>query len=258
MQSTTLKHYKDNYQTNLDTYLDSYEDNTEFFFLENELVKYQAYHNALVVFQKDLFINTDKETTMAPLNSGVTKILKNNNLTVYNDIVTEIPDLNCDPKLRIWNDMLSFDLVKLQNYISSSIRIVEYINERINHINSYRVNNANRIKASPYTTVVDEKYKSENWFRFGILLAKGELNKFYDSSKKVIKSDYSALAVAIELGDKNFEKYVLATLNNYSSDSSNANKNIYNSKNKMVKIIEYCKENQITVDTNFSSRLPED
>lgn len=134
MHSTTLKDYKDNYQTSLEAFLAEYEDNTELFFLENELVKFQDYHNALIVFKKDLFFSKNEKTVTLAKHSGITKILKNNNLKVFNDIVTEIIDSNGDPKLSAYNDFISVDTVKLQNYINSSIRIFDFINSKMKNI----------------------------------------------------------------------------------------------------------------------------
>ena len=64
--------------------------------------------------------------------------------------------------------------------------------------------------------------------------------------------------IAKELGDKKYEKVVLATLQNYGPDNTNANKNIFNSCDKMMKIIEHCEDNNITVISHFKDRLPDE
>jgi hypothetical protein len=101
----------------------------------------------------------------------------------------------------------------------------------------------------------DDKYLNEIWFKVGLLFAKGELNEYYNSNRKGFKEGYSAPIVAKELECLKFEKNILATINNYSSNKSSGSKNIFNSQDKMNKIIKYCNENQITIDDYFLSRL---
>jgi hypothetical protein len=102
----------------------------------------------------------------------------------------------------------------------------------------------------------DDKYLNEIWFKVGVLIAKGDLNEYYKSNKIGFKEGYSALKVAKELNNIKYEKFILATINNYPSGNSNADKNIYNSKKKMNKIIKYCNENHITIDNYFLTRIP--
>ncbi|MFH4969326.1 hypothetical protein V8G61_14065 [Gaetbulibacter sp. M240] len=102
-------------------------------------------------------------------------------------------------------------------------------------------------------------FKDELWFKVGVKLASGQMAKYYTVDSKGImhlKYSYTAPRVAEELGDKKWEKDVLATLKNYGPESSNANKNIFNSRDKMIKIIDYCKEKGIPVISHFTDRLP--
>lgn len=160
MFCTTLQVYKDSFQARLDAYLDEYEDNVIMFFLENELVKYKDYTNALIVFQKDFLIFKDKKSIKHPKHSGINRILENYNKDVYNDIVTEIINPNADPKLRIWNDEVSIDLVKLQNYINSSMLILELIEDII-----ASEKNQKRLISTPYklnNVLQESKFKASN------------------------------------------------------------------------------------------------
>lgn len=131
------------------------------------------------------------------------------------------------------------------------IRYEEYLND----LN--KKNNDQFIDKKEYFGIQKEdKYLNEIWFKIGLLFAKGELDEYYNSNKTGFKDGYSALKVANELKNEKFEKNILATINNYSSNKSSGSKNIYNSQDKMNKIIKYCNENQISIDDYFLSRLP--
>ena len=85
------------------------------------------------------------------------------------------------------------------------------------------------------------------------------MEKFYtlsDSNKTIFKNEYTAPQVARELGKENYNKFILATINNYTKDSSNGNKNIFNSLEKMNQIIAHCEEKKISVIPYFKERLP--
>ncbi|MDT8413720.1 MAG: hypothetical protein RQ875_14750, partial [Vicingaceae bacterium] len=101
-----------------------------------------------------------------------------------------------------------------------------------------------------------DKYKDNLWFKFGLLLATGRMNEYLSPNKTVLKSNYSAPKIAKELGNESFEKYILATINNYSLNNSNANKNIFNSRDKMLKIINHCEINNLAIDPYFKECLP--
>lgn len=103
----------------------------------------------------------------------------------------------------------------------------------------------------------DEKYKTENLFNVGLLFAKGELNKYFTINNKneiVTNSGYSAPRIAKELKNDSYNKWILASLNNYKG--TNGNKNIFNSLDMMTKIISHCEAENIPVDAYFKSRLP--
>lgn len=105
----------------------------------------------------------------------------------------------------------------------------------------------------------DEKYKTQNLFKVGLLFAKGKLNKYFTVNSKndtVMNSEYTAPKIARELGNESYNKWILASINNYTPDKENGNKNIFNSIDMMTKIISHCEAENITVDTYFKSRLP--
>lgn len=104
----------------------------------------------------------------------------------------------------------------------------------------------------------DERYKDELLFKVGLLFASGKMEKYYsinNKNKTIFKDKYTAPKIANEIGFSNYNKYILATINNYSKEKSNGNKNIFNSLDKMTKIIEHCKENDIEVTPYFLERL---
>ena len=104
-------------------------------------------------------------------------------------------------------------------------------------------------------------YKNEIWFKFGVLFATGKMEEYYDINQKgetTLKNNYTAPKVAEKLGNLGFIKAITATINNYDTKNPNGAKNIFNSLDKMEKIILHCKENNIEVIPYFISRLPPD
>lgn len=89
------------------------------------------------------------------------------------------------------------------------------------------------------------------WFKAGLCFAKGEMEKY--QLNETIHPDWTAPKIAKEMNLPECEKYFLATLNNYVKNS-NSNKNIFNSLNRMEKLIKHCQDNKFTVSENFISR----
>ena len=84
------------------------------------------------------------------------------------------------------------------------------------------------------------------------------MNKYFTVNSKnetVMNSEFTAPKIAKELGNDSYNKYILASINNY-TDTENRNKNIFNSFDMMTKIILHCEAENIPVDTYFKSRLP--
>ena len=150
-------------------------------------------------------------------------------------------------------------LDKVKNYQILTKYIVK-LDEAIDNIKNnfvYKVpfhSNKIHIESKP-----DEKnFKNQLLFKVGLLFAEGKVNKYFtlnEKSQTIINSNYSAPKIAKELGNEAFNKYILASLNNYNSLNSNGNKNIFNSKIMMENIIEHCKEEKILIDEYFISFL---
>lgn len=113
-------------------------------------------------------------------------------------------------------------------------------------------------KITPKEQSSDDAYKKEVWFKVGVLLASGKMAKYYTINSDGImylKNSYTSPTVAEELGDKKYDKVILATLRNYNLKNTNANKNIFNSRDKMLKIISHCNEEDLAVIPYFTKRL---
>lgn len=104
-----------------------------------------------------------------------------------------------------------------------------------------------------------DAYKEQNLFKVGLLFAKGEMNKYFTINSKnetIMNSEFTAPKIARDLGNENYNKWILASINNYTTDKENGNKNIFNSIDMMSKIISHCEAENIPIDTYFKSRLP--
>jgi hypothetical protein len=113
----------------------------------------------------------------------------------------------------------------------------------------------------PQQNQTDEAYKNQNLFKVGLFLATGEMNKYFtinSLNELVLNNGLSPLKVADELQNKSFEKWILASKNNYKTDNTNGSKNIFNNLDMMTKIINHCKINNIEVNPYFISRLPKE
>ncbi|EOG6896702.1 hypothetical protein ACLH3T_002068 [Flavobacterium psychrophilum] len=106
-----------------------------------------------------------------------------------------------------------------------------------------------------------EVYKNQNLFKVGLFFATGEMNKYFtikNNNEMDSKNGLVSLKIAKELGNPSFEKWILASKNNYPPKNPNGNKNIFNNLDMMTKIIEHCETNNIPVDPYFKNRLPKE
>lgn len=106
------------------------------------------------------------------------------------------------------------------------------------------------ISGRPEATALprNKDYKDKIWFKVGLLFATGEM-------KQLAKDlDNNATQIAESLEEPGFNKYILATLNDY--QKSNKDKNIYASRMKMQLIIDHCRENDIEIDMDFLNSIP--
>lgn len=111
----------------------------------------------------------------------------------------------------------------------------------------------------PEAVISDEVYKNQNLFKVGLFFANGKMNEYLtingNNKELVSKNGLSPLKIAKELGNPSFEKWILASKNNY-KQGENRVKNIFNNLDMMTKIIDHCKAKKIKIDPYFMSRLP--
>lgn len=81
-----------------------------------------------------------------------------------------------------------------------------------------------------------------HWFNVGLSFAEGTIQKLYKELK-------SGTKIAIHLGNINYRPYITETKGN----STNSDKNIYNSYEKMKIIFDYCIEKNIEICDEFKS-----
>lgn len=248
----TRKEYEKNYNDSLSSYKNDYEDKSEKSFLEVELNSYTKYYNSLKKISH--FIKTTPKNNLGhyPITSEFGWELEIINEQVYNEIITKkkaIPEEDEFKRLLYPGDnapSIEINIDNLNNRILSAKSILEFIIKK-------------QHSEVPGEKKNDNAYKNNVWFKFGVLFASGEMEKYYsfnDKKETLLKHEYSAPSVAIKLGDIRYIKYISATINNYNVKSSNSDKNIFNSRDHMLKIISHCNEKEIPVTTYFTERLP--
>ena len=98
------------------------------------------------------------------------------------------------------------------------------------------------------TSEPDEGYKETNWFKIGLKFANGEMNNLLKSYNS------NATKIAKHLGNEmGFRPYITESIG---TKSKSSNISVYSDKNKMIKIIEHCKANNINVIPYFFDCLP--
>jgi len=99
-------------------------------------------------------------------------------------------------------------------------------------------------------TVANE-IKEKPWFKVGLLFANGEIDTLKE--KYTVNNSTNCAAITKELGQPQFSKYILATINNYTEN--NKNKNIYVNPDKLLKIYNHCIKNNIKMTESFLKRI---
>ncbi|MDR6405860.1 MULTISPECIES: hypothetical protein [Chryseobacterium] len=96
---------------------------------------------------------------------------------------------------------------------------------------------------------ISKSYTDYLWFKVGIKLANGEIyqliNKYGNNASRISK----------EINLKEAEKFILASINNYSGENTNKGKNIFNYPDKIEKVIDYCQENDISISNDFLQKI---
>lgn len=90
-----------------------------------------------------------------------------------------------------------------------------------------------------------EKFKTDNWFKVGLLFANGEMVK--------LKTQYKSVStqIAKHLGnEKGYRPYISASLNE-DIKKPISDKNIYSKPDKLLKIYNHCNENKLIMTDSF-------
>jgi hypothetical protein len=221
------KYQNELYKIRLKTYLDKCEDFEELDFINDEIKYFDGCYNA------------------------VDENYYNSQLIWWYELEGDI----CEDKYFDYKP--EYDLLTGQ-YISNNrnnkVRLEKTFSLILKHLGEKRTIFSSHLEQQPEAVKSDEKYKTQNLFKVGLLFAIGEMEKYYSiNSLKVIefKINYSAPKVAMDLKNLSFEKFILASINNYSKENSNGNKNIFNSRDMMLKIIKECESLKKTVNPYF-------
>lgn len=86
--------------------------------------------------------------------------------------------------------------------------------------------------------------KTIPWFEVGLLYAEGKIQEFIKNNPKL-----SAPKIAEHFKNMKYEKYILATNNNYKTD-----KDIFHCSKKINEIVEHCKSNDVAVCEDFKKK----
>lgn len=243
----TLTEYRDQYEKRLSLYKDRFEDRDESIFLERETINFKDFHNVLVSIYNCFIKNNDYHKLINdPQFKSHLSYLQNNYNNVFKELLQNAPPLlDANKKVSHPDDIKEedvrgyifyFDVIKekLDNLIVSTIRIIEFIQNR---------------NANPKDIKTEDLDKTRTWFKVGLLFAKGNVQELYIKYKSE-KGHFKK--ITLELGFKKTDRpYFSETINN----SSNGNKNIYSDLSKMKKIRNHCKKNEILICDDFDKNF---
>lgn len=199
-----------------------------------------------------------RKITMYCLNQGfltLSKLFAQNdkikNLQIINQAIDELDSEYL--RIKMFENVEPYHIKPQKDFLKNKKR---YYKEEIKIENISKSNNKNK-QNSNFNVIKD--YKSEIWFLLGFMLASGKMEKYYyvnDSQTTVFKEGFNSSKIAKELGNNSFNKFILATINNYPISNTNGNKNIFNSREKMQKIISHCESLRVDIIPYFKKRLP--
>lgn len=115
------------------------------------------------------------------------------------------------------------------------------------NIDDVSVTDTNKIDANILTKNY-LKHINRIWFKVGVKFADGTIFNLLK------KHDNNFTRVANGINIKNSKVYISISMNN-KEDVVNSDKNIFLNDNKIIYIIEYCKDNNITIDDRFKEHL---
>jgi hypothetical protein len=131
--------------------------------------------------------------------------------------------------------------------MSNRIRDFQFCMKKIIESENSKVINKSETKDEAKDETKLKHYKSEVWFRIGVLIASGELNKLLNEYK-------SATKVAVYLNLEKSRPYISDSkysIKTNGSQSVGRNTNIYNNSSKLIRIYDHCLENKIEMTIDF-------
>lgn len=144
-------------------------------------------------------------------------------------------------------------------YLPTFIKAVDDLNIFVDTITLLIENKSTTIKEPQQETKTDappkKDFKQEVWFKVAVLFASGKMKKFYTLNAKkefVMKPEYTAPKIAKDktINKPNYDKNILATLNNYETK-----KNIFNrTSTELKEVIKHCVNKKIDLDHDFIER----
>ncbi|HRP60491.1 MAG TPA: hypothetical protein PK833_09455 [Vicingus sp.] len=144
-------------------------------------------------------------------------------------------------------------------YLATFIKAVDDLNIFIDTITPLIENKSTKIKEPQQEAKTDappkKDFKQEVWFKVAVLFASGKMKKFYtlnDKKEFVMKPEYTAPKIAKDktINKPNYDKNILATLNNYETK-----KNIFNrTSTELKEVIKHCENKKIDLDHDFIER----
>lgn len=177
----------------------------------------------------------------------------------FNKSINEINNFDYQPKKE--------QLIKIaKSFLDKPQQIEDYVNKGIEKLKRSKSNQIKdfeslildyKIKYEVITgkgfEVVQKNNKKKKdceyyWHKIGVSFATGEMDKLIE------KFNGSFNSIAVHLGNKNYEKFILASKNDYKK--TNTEKNIYYSRKKMQSVIDYCKQKKLIIQQDFINRLP--
>lgn len=155
------------------------------------------------------------------------------------------------------NDIKEWIKKRLENNNYSVVRQRKFkeFNNYLNDKEKHKVQPQQETKANAPTK---KDFKQHGWFKVAVLFASGKMQKFYTVNSKnefVIKPEYTAPKIAKDLKIPDYQKEILATLNNYKKGNSNAKKNIFNrTSTELKEVIKYCENKKYDLTPDFIER----
>ncbi|WP_188050717.1 hypothetical protein [Flavobacterium sp. GP15] len=229
---SSKKYQKELYQLRLKSYLDKCEDFEEIDFINDEVKYFDGCYNA------------------------VDENYYNSQMILWYELKEDIGEekyFDYEPEY----DLLTGRYIS--NNRNNEARLQKTFSLILKYLEEKRTIFSSHLEQQSKSFKIDEKYKTQNLFKVGLLFATGKMQKYFTIIEKentIINMGYSAPKIAKELENLSFEKFILASINNYSKENPNGNKNIFNSREMMLKIIEECDSLGKTVNPYFLNRLP--